>query len=214
MGLNFLRVILWSVTAPKFTAPSKKVFLGGAYVAKMKKDTRIGKVKNEETVKILKEKVARAKSIVFADYRGLSAGNANDLRAKLKAENSEMLVIKNTLLKVALEEEKIKTDDIKKDLEGPTMAVLSFEDAISSIKTIFEFARKLELPKIKSALIEGVYADSARVEEIKNIPSKEVLLSQVVGNLKSPLSGFVNVLGGVHKKFVYALGAVAKKKDS
>jgi len=94
------------------------------------------------------------------------------------------------------------------------MAVLSFEDAISSIKTIFEFARKLELPKIKSALIEGVYADSARVEEIKNIPSKEVLLSQVVGNLKSPLSGFVNVLGGVHKKFVYALGAVAKKKDS
>ncbi|HAI95761.1 MAG: 50S ribosomal protein L10 [candidate division WWE3 bacterium GW2011_GWE2_43_18] len=173
---------------------------------------KMGKIKNLETVKSLKEKVARAKSIVFADYRGLSAGNANDLRAKLKGENSEMLVIKNTLLKVALEEEKIKTDDIKKDLEGPTMAVFSFEDPIASIKTIFEFAKKLELPKIKSALIEGVYADSARVEVIKNIPSKEVLLSQVVGNLKSPLSGFVGVLGGVHRKFVYAMDAIAKKK--
>ena len=193
---------------PYPTKRDPKYIVGGVYLTKM------GKVKNLETVKSLKEKVAKAKSIVFADYRGLSAGNANDLRAKLKAENSEMLVIKNTLLKVALEEENIKTDDIKKDLEGPTMAVFSFEDAISPIKTLFEFARKLELPKIKSALIEGIYADTAKVEEIKNIPSKEVLLAQIVGSMKSPLSGLVNVLGGVHRKFVYALDAIAKKKDN
>ena len=180
----------------------------------MKKDTRTGKIKNAETVKSLKEKVAKAKSIVFADYRGLSAGSANDLRAKLKAENAEMLVIKNTLLKVALEEEKINTDDIKKDLEGPTMTVFSFGDPIASIKTIFEFAKKLELPKMKSALIEGVYADTARVEVIKNIPSKEILLGQMVGSMKSPLSGITNVLGGVHRKFVYAIDAIAKKKDN
>lgn len=168
----------------------------------------MGKVKNIETVKDLKEKVARAKSIILADYRGLSAQAANDLRAKLKTEDSEMVIAKNTLLKVALEEDKVK-----EDLEGPTMAVFSYADPLSPIKALFEFAKKLELPKIKSAIIEGIYAGKDRVEEIKNIPPKEQLLGQVVGTMKSPLSGFVNVLGGVHRKFVYALNAISKKKD-
>ncbi len=174
----------------------------------------MGKIKNKETVKSLKEKVSKAKSIVFADYRGISAGQANELRAKLKAENSEMIVAKNTLLQVALKEENIETKEIKKDLEGPTMAVFSFEDPVTPIKAIFEFAKKLELPKIKSALIEGVYADSAKVQEIKEIPSKEVLLGRMVGGMKAPLSGFANVLGGVQRNFVYALNAIAKKKDN
>ncbi len=174
----------------------------------------MGKIKNKETVKSLKEKVSKAKSIVLADYRGISAGQANELRAKLKAENSEMIVAKNTLLQVALKEENIETKEIKKDLEGPTMAVFSFEDPVTPIKAIFEFAKKLELPKIKSALIEGVYADSAKVQEIKEIPSKEVLLGRMVGGMKAPLSGFANVLGGVQRNFVYALNAIAKKKDN
>jgi len=169
---------------------------------------KTGKIRNAAIVKNLKEKAAKAKSIVFADYRGLSAQAANDLRAKLKAENSELVVAKNTLLKVALGEEKAK-----EDLEGPTMAVFSYSDPVSPIKTLFEFAKKLELPKIKSAIIEGIYAGRERVEEIKNIPPKEQLLSQVVGTMKSPLSGFVNVLGGAHRKFVYALDAIAKKNE-
>lgn len=167
----------------------------------------MGKIKNIETVKSLKEKAAKAKSIILADYRGLSAQSTNDLRAKLKAEDSEMVIAKNTLLKVAFEE-----DEVKGDLEGPTMAVFSYADPVSPIKALFEFTKKLELPKIKSAIIEGIYAGKERVEEIKNIPAKEQLFGQIVGTMKSPLSGFVNVLGGVHRKFVYALNAISKKE--
>lgn len=174
----------------------------------------MGKIKNIETVKSIRERISKAKSIIFANYRGLSAGDANDLRSKLKADDSEMLVVKNTLLKVALEENKVDTSKVKKDLEGPTVAVFSFSDPIASFKTIGDFVKKLDLPKIKSAIVEGFYADSAKVEEIKNIPAKDVLLSRLVGSIKSPLNGLVGALGGVQRKFVYALDAVAKKKEN
>ncbi len=168
--------------------------------------------KNKELVKNLREKVAKAKSITFADYRGLSAEAANDLRAKLKEQDSEIVIAKNTLLKVALKEEKVETKGVENDLQGPTMAIFSFKDPVLPIKAIFEFAKKLELPKIKSALIEGEYADSSRVEAIRDIPSREQLLSKLVGSLKAPLSGLVGVAGGVQRKFVYAIDAIAKKK--
>src|SRR3990167_8582642 len=118
--------------------------------------------KNTQTVKEIKEKVSKAKSIVFTDYKGLDANKANELRAKMLEEGVELTVAKNTLLNIALKEEKF---------------------------------------------------DAEKVKEISNLPSKDQLISQVVWGLKSPLSGFVNVLGGSQRKLVYALSALAKKKQ-
>jgi large subunit ribosomal protein L10 len=169
--------------------------------------------KNKQTVEELRQKIQKAKSIILADYRGLSADDINKLRADIKDKGAETTVAKNTLLKVALEEEKIDVGEISEDLKGPTAAIFSYEDSITPIKTLFDFAKNLELPKIKSAIIDGVYNDSEKLEEISKIPSKEELLARLVSSLKSPLSGIANTLGGVQKNFVYTINAIKTQKE-
>ncbi len=168
--------------------------------------------KNTETVKVLREKVSKAKSIIFADFKGLAANNASDLRQQMHDQNAEVSVSKNTLLKIALNEEKVATDKLEEHLKGNTVAIFSYDDAIAPLKPLVEFAKKFELLKIKAAVINGIFADAAQVDTISKLPSREQLIAQVIGTMKSPLSGFVNVLSGSKRKFVYAIKAIADAK--
>jgi len=170
--------------------------------------------KNIQLVKRIKEKIAKAKSVTFTDYIGISADQANTLRQMVKEAGGEVLITKNSLMKVAIDETGEKSlSEAKKDLNGPTMAVFGFTDAIAPIKAVFEFAKSIDLPKIKSAIIEGIYNSAEKVEVIKTIPSREELLAKIVCTMNSPLAGFVTVLGGVQKKFVYAVNSLAKMKS-
>ena len=169
--------------------------------------------KNIQIVSEIQQKAEKAKSILFADYRGLKTQNINDLRSKIKEEGGEVLVAKNTLIKEALKKAKIDLSNVEDDLKGPTTAIFSYEDAINPIKTILEYAKKSELPKVKSAIIEGSYLNMSKVQELSNIPTKVILIARLLGGLKAPLSGFTNVLGGVTRKFVYAVNAIKEKKE-
>lgn len=168
--------------------------------------------KNKELVAELTKKVADAKSIVFAEYHGLDANQISDLRKQLKESGSEMSVAKNTLVKIALKENNYN-GDLEKELEGPVATFFGNEDAIAPIKILSDFAKKFELPKIKVGLVEGRVASASEIEVLSNLPSREELLARVVGGLKSPLSGFVNVLGGTKRNLVYVLSAIADKKS-
>lgn len=168
---------------------------------------------NKDIVKDLKEKVAKAKSITFTDYIGLSSNNVNDLRRKLEDGNSEMIVAKNTLIKNALKEEGVKdVDKLDSHLKGPTAVIFSYNDAVAPLKNIYEFIKTFELPKVKVGLFDGVITSSDQVEAISKLPSKEVLIAKLLGTLKSPLNGTVQVFSGVQRKFVYAVKAIADKK--
>ncbi len=171
------------------------------------------KEKNIKIVQEIKEKFEKAKSVVFVDYLGLSSDDVNEFRQKIKETDSSVVVAKNTLIKKAIEEQDNKEiSKAEKDLEGPTMAIFSFSDPISPIKVVYEFAKKFELPKTKSAIIEGIYTTSDQVEALKDIPSKEELLGRFVGSIASPISKFVFVLGGIQSKFVFAVNAIAQKR--
>lgn len=168
---------------------------------------------NKDIVKELKDKVAKAKSVTFTDYIGLSANKVNDLRRELENNGSEMIVAKNTLLRNALKEEGVKdADKLAEHLKGPTAAIFSYNDAVSPLKTIYSFIKNFELPKVKVGLFDGVLTSAEQVEEISKLPSKEVLIAQLLGALKSPLNGTVQVFSGVQRKFVYAVKAIADKK--
>lgn len=168
--------------------------------------------KNKQIIAGLREKIAKAKSIIVADYSGLSSNDINSLRSTMKNNDAEVSIAKNTLLKIALKEEKVKTEQLETDLEGTTAAVFMYKDPVASIKALFDFIKKIELPKIKSAIFDGVYTDAQQVELISMLPGREQLIAQVVGGLKSPLNGIVSALSGVQRKFVYALAAVAQKR--
>jgi large subunit ribosomal protein L10 len=168
--------------------------------------------KNKDTVKNLREKVAKAKSIILTDFKGLNSNATNDFRAKMLEQHAEVTVAKNTLLKKALEEEKVDTKLIAEHLKGNTTAIFSYTDPISFIKPLVEFAKKLELPKIKAALIEGLFTTKEQIETISKLPTREQLLTQIVGTMNRPLSDLVTVLKGTQRKFVYAIKAIADKK--
>jgi large subunit ribosomal protein L10 len=169
--------------------------------------------KNKQVVTNLREKIKKAKSIIFADYLGLKSEEMNELRRTIKSEDAELTIAKNTLLKVALEEENVKAAELKTDLQGPTAVVFSYKATISPIKTLFEYAKKLELPRVKSAIIDGEYTDTHKVEVLSQLPSAEELLTRIVCGIKSPISGFTNVLSNAQKSFIYAIKAIAKKKE-
>jgi len=170
--------------------------------------------KNKQLVKEIKEKIKTAKSITFADYIGITSDQANSLRQKVKDTGGEVLVVKNTLLKVAIDEHGDKEiGQAKKDLQGSTMAIFAFSDPISPIKALFDFAKGIDLPKIKSAIIEGIYNSAEKIEAIRTIPSREDLLTKLVYSMNSPILGFANVISGVQRKFVFAVSAIAKNKS-
>jgi large subunit ribosomal protein L10 len=168
---------------------------------------------NKEIVKVLKDKLSKAKSVVFTDYLGIKSGDANILRQKMKENDAEMLVAKNSLLKVAISEQKnAGMTKAEKDLEGSTAAIISYSDPISPIKAFFDFTKGMEFPKVKSGVIDEAYFTVDQLDAIKTIPTKEQLLTQIVVAFNSPLSGFANVLSGVQRKFVYAINAISKSK--
>jgi len=168
--------------------------------------------KNIEIVEKLKEKVVGAKSLVFAEFQGISANVANDLRAAMKEAEADVQVAKNTLLKIALKENKIDTGEMEEDLKNTTMTIFSYGDAIAPLKALTEFAKKFESFKIKAGWVEGKYANAQQLDTLSKLPGREQLLGQIVGTMKSPISGFVNVLGGNQRKLVNALKAIAEKK--
>jgi large subunit ribosomal protein L10 len=172
-------------------------------------------VKESKKVKVqsLREKIAKAKSVVVAEYHGIDANDVNNLRQQLRDGGNEMTVAKNTLLKIALEEEKIDIKELEEHLEGPNATIFAYEDSVSPIKIIVEFAKKLELPKIKAAIVDGVFTSSEKVEALSKLPGKQELLAQVVGGMKAPLSGFVNVLGGTQQKFARVINAIKESKE-
>jgi len=169
--------------------------------------------KNQARVADLTEKSTKAKSIVIAEYHGLNSNLVNELRAKIRETGAEMQVAKNTLVKIALGESGYDVKNVEEDLDGPNATIFAYEDPITAIKALFDFAKtNNELPKVKAGFIEGQFADAQKMEEVSKIPSKEVLMGQVVSGLKSPIFGIVGSLGGISRKLVYVMDAISKKK--
>jgi large subunit ribosomal protein L10 len=153
----------------------------------------------------LKEKLARSKSVVLADYKGLSVAKLTQLRNQLKASGAEIKVIKNTLLNLAFKEKKYAIPEADKELTGPSAIIFAYEDELTPVKILYDFAKENSLPKFKIGFLGTDFLSADRVTQLGQLPGKEVLIAQVVGSLNAPLSGLVNVLQGNLRKLVYVL---------
>jgi len=166
----------------------------------------------KEKVEALIEKIKSAKSLTFANYHGLSAGQIANLRANIKSAGGEFLVEKNTLIMLALKANKMLTP--KEQLTGPTAAILAFEDEITPIKEIAESKKSVGFPSFKFAYLGRNLLNMDEVEKLSQLPSREILQAQVVGSLISPVYGFVNVLSANLRNLVSVLDQAAKKAIS
>lgn len=165
----------------------------------------------KQVVADIKDRLNRAQSVVVAEYRGLSVAEQTELRAKLRAVGVEMKVFKNTLVKRATDEYGVT--DLDKYLEGPTAWAFSIADPVAAPKVMMEYAKTHKKLVVKGGILEKKVIDAEGVEALASLPSREVLLAQVLAGIQGPLSGMVNVLQGPIRKFVYAVEALRKEKE-
>lgn len=168
------------------------------------------RAQKEENVQTLTNKLAEAKSVVFADYKGLNMKALSDLRNDLRKQQAEFSVTKNNLLTRALENSKLKADD--QALMGPTATLFTFEDEISPIKALVQALKTAGVGSIKGGLVEGEYYDQYKIIQLSNLPSKDELRAKVVGGLGAPLYGIVGVLQANIRNLVYALDQIRVSK--
>ena len=155
----------------------------------------------EEEVSKLAEKLKEAKIILLTDYRGINVADVTKLRADLRNTNSEYKVIKNNIIKRALDANgESGLDDL---LEGPTAIVIGTEDYLEPSKVIYNFSKNNEFYKIKGGIIEGKVMTAEEIITLAKLPSRQELMAKLAGAL----------LGNITKLAV-ALDQVKTQKEN
>lgn len=163
---------------------------------------------NVKMLEELEDVMKEAKSILMADFRGMSVDQINDLRRECFKNDVKFRVAKNRIAKIAFQN--IGFPAMGEILTGPTGFCFGYDDPITPVRIFAEFARAHERPDIKACLIDGKLYGAEKIDELKDIPPRDVLLAAVVGAIASPLSGFVQVLNEILRSFVGVIEAVSK----
>ncbi len=165
----------------------------------------------EQDVAALADAFSTSKIAVLTDYRGLNVASVTELRAKLREAGVSYKVAKNTLVRVALSQTKLKDLDMSL-FEGP-MAIAFGDDEASTAKLVYEFAKSHDALEIVGAIDEaGTILTTEQVAALAKLPSREQLTATLVGTIAAPLSGFVRVLNGNITGLLYALNAIGESK--
>ena len=146
----------------------------------------------------IKGYVQDAKAAVIVDYCGLTVEQDTELRKQLREAGIVYKVYKNTMLKRAFE----GTDyaQLNDQLEGPTAIAFGIEDATAPARVLNKFAKTADALEFKGAVVEGTLYDVAGVKALANIPSREELISKLLGSMQSPIANFARVIKQVAEK--------------
>jgi len=169
------------------------------------------KQQKQVTTESLSGGLKAAKAVVFANFQGLKVSDFEQLRKTCRENNVSVLVAKKTLVKRAYEEAKLG-EITTKGFSGGVATFLGNGDEVSAAKIVNDFAKTHEIVKIFGGVLEGKFIDEQGIKSLANLPSKEVLLSRLVGSINAPVSGFVNVLAGNLRNLVGVLNNIKEAK--
>ena len=146
----------------------------------------------QPVVQAIAEDVKDAVSVVLVDYRGLTVAEDTEMRKQLREAGVVYKVCKNTMMKRAFE----GTDFAQLDeyLEGPNAIAISKEDATAPARILYKFAQDAPALELKGGVVEGTAYDVAGISELAKIPSRDELLSKLLGSLQSPITNFARVV--------------------
>lgn len=173
--------------------------------------------KTEKTILVdnLSEELKAAKSVVLINYAGMNTKAMVELKGRLKEAGSHLVVVKNTLLKLAGEkahlDKEVLTDTV---LEGQNALILSSEDPIAPLQIIAKFTKEFEVPKMRVGIVEGTFQDEDALSKLSTLPSRDILLGSVLGALMASQYGLVGTLNGNLQKLVYILDVKAKNSEA
>ncbi|MCB0284259.1 MAG: 50S ribosomal protein L10 [Calditrichae bacterium] len=156
------------------------------------------------------EKFKDAKCVYIADYSGIDVATVTDIRKKFRDQNIEYKVLKNRLAKISLNNAGI--NDLDSYLNGVNTFVIGYDDPVAPAKIFEDFNKKKEILKLKVVLFEGKVFEAEQAKEIAKLPTREVLLSQLVGMLQSPMTKLAATLNAPMQKMAGVLNALKDKK--
>jgi large subunit ribosomal protein L10 len=160
----------------------------------------------------LHDRFARSAIIVLTDYKGLDVTSINDLRRKLREANIEYQVVKNTLLVRAAEDTEVAL--IKDHFKGPSAVAISYDDPVAPAKVLTQFAKDNDKLEIKVGLLNGKVLDAQAIMALAKLPSRDVMLAQLLATLNAVPSSFVRVLAEVPRSMVNVLTAIKDQKEA
>ena len=146
-------------------------------------------------VQEISEMINGAQSVVVVDYRGLTVAEDTQLRKQLREAGVSYKVYKNTLVNRAVEGTEFES--LRDSLEGPNAFAVSTEDATAPARVLAEFAKKTPNLEIKAGVVEGTFYDAEGMKAIASVPSREVLLSKLLGSIQSPITNLARVLNQI-----------------
>lgn len=167
-----------------------------------------------EAVAQIREMVEKSQSMVMVSTTGVTVAEVTALRNKFREAGVEYKVLKNTLVRRALDDLDIRSLDHL--LEGPSAFAFGVKDPVAPAKIISDYIAESKSNKItiKAGLVNGEYLDVAGVQALAKLPSREVLLAKMMGSLNAPATNLVGVLSATLRSLVYAVDAVRKQKES
>ncbi len=165
----------------------------------------------EHIVAEVAETASRASAMYFTDFTGLTVEQATELRRELRKVGVQYRVVKNTLIRKALDQLS-GYDKVYDKLVGPTGVAFAFDDAIVPAKVIDKFVAKHQKLALKAAVLEKQVYDGTKLKELAALPSKKDMMASILGSIQAPLAGVPTVVQAIMRDLVSVVDQLSQKK--
>jgi large subunit ribosomal protein L10 len=159
------------------------------------------------------ERIKKATAIVIAEYRGLTVADLTDLRVKLREAKAEFRICKNRIARVAIKDGIDTATAIADKLKGPIGLVLMYGDPAAAAKKLLEFAKDKENFKVGAGVMESKALSDADIKELADMPSREVMLSQIAGMIQQPAQSILNLVVALPRQVIQVISNYADTKQ-
>ncbi len=165
----------------------------------------------EQIVADVAKIAGRARGMFFTDFTGLTVGQATELRREFRKSGIEYRVVKNTLIRKALERVS-GYDRVFTGLAGPTGVAFAFDDPVAPAKIIQKFKEKHKKLSLKVCVVEHQVYEGSKLEELAKMPTRQDMMASILGSIQSPLAGVPSALQAVIRDLVSVIDELGKKK--
>lgn len=172
----------------------------------------ISRERKEELVEEYKELLQRSAGIIISSHSGLTVNAAEELRSKIRQVGGEFHIVKNSLMKLAMEGEGVPIPD--GSLEGTTAVGFADEDIPGVAKAIVDLSKEAEVVRIKAGIVRGSVYDNKQIERLAELPSLNVLQAQLLGLIEAPASKLAGVMQGSVRQVVDVVKAYSETEEA
>ena len=171
-------------------------------------------IKKEKELKVdlLKKDFSTNEGLIFADHSNMKSEQSMIIRGKFDEIEATLKIVKNSLANLAASE-CFENMDFTEILKGHTSIIISYKDMIATAKVLKNIIKEFDVLKVKAGILDGRLISAEEVDKLANLPSREVLLTQLAFGLISPMSALVNLLNNLPQKLVMTLAAIKKEKE-